>query len=84
MITAPAKIDDETAKRLKQNWEENFSDGNIGRMAILGNGLSYEAMTIPAQEAQLIEQLKWTVEDVARAFHVPLFKLGGTVPIGKS
>ena len=84
MITAPGKIDDETAKRLKESWEENFSGGNIGRMAILGNGLSYEAMTIPAQEAQLIEQLKWTVEDVARAFHVPLFKLGGPVPIGNT
>ena len=38
-------------------------------------------MTIPAGEAQLIEQLKWTVEDVARCFHVPLFKLGGPEPV---
>jgi hypothetical protein len=32
-------------------------------------------MTIPAQQAQLIEQLRWTVEDVARCFHVPLHKI---------
>ena len=42
---------------------------------MLGDGLAYMPMTIAAGDAQLIEQLKWTVEDVARCFHVPLFKL---------
>ncbi len=35
---------------------------------------------ISAEHAQLIDQLKWTVEDVARAFHYPLFKLAGPYP----
>ncbi len=35
---------------------------------------------MPATDAQLIEQLKWTVEDVARAFHYPLHKLGASLP----
>jgi phage portal protein BeeE len=47
----------------------------LGRLWVSGDGLKYEPMTIPAQEAQLIEQLKWTVEDVARCFHVPLYKI---------
>lgn len=68
MLSAPGTIDDEVAGRLKKHWEENFTGDNIGRLAVLGDGLKYEAMTIPAQEAQLIEQLKWTVEDVARCF----------------
>ncbi len=76
-LTAPDSIDDETAARLKRTFEEGFSGDNIGRLFVSGNGLKYEAMpTIPATDAQLIEQLKWTVEDVARCFHVPLFKLG--------
>ncbi len=33
-------------------------------------------MTVSAIDAQLIDQLKWTVEDVARCFHMPLFKIG--------
>ena len=81
MLTAPGTISDETAGRLKLAWEENYGGTNFGRLAVLGDGLKYEAMTIPAQEAQLIEQLKWTVEDVARCFHVPLFKLGGPEPV---
>ena len=32
-------------------------------------------MVIPAADAQLIEQLKWTVEDVARCFRIPLYKI---------
>ncbi len=84
MLSAPGTIADETAARLKATWEENFGGANIGRLAVLGDGLKYEAMTIPAQEAQLIEQLKWTIEDVARCFHVPLYKLGGTAPAATS
>lgn len=75
LLTAPGVIADETAARLKKYWEENYSGGNLGRLAVLGDGLKYEAMTIPANDAQLIEQLKFTVEDVARAFHMPLHKL---------
>jgi HK97 family phage portal protein len=80
ILTAPGPISDETARRLKTEWEANYSGINSGRTAVVGDGLKYEAMTIPAQEAQLIEQLRWTVEDVARCFHMPLFKIGGPVP----
>jgi HK97 family phage portal protein len=81
MLTAPGTIDEITAARLKADWEQNYSGLNIGRLAILGDGLKYEPMTIPAQEAQLIDQLKWTVEDVARAFGMPLYKIGaGPMP----
>jgi HK97 family phage portal protein len=81
VLTAPGTIEEATAERLKQEWNENFSRENIGRLAILGDGLKYEAMTIPAEQAQLIEQLGWTVADVARAFGMPLYKIGaGPVP----
>lgn len=81
ILTAPGRIDDEVAARLKVEFEQGFSAGNIGRLFVGGSGLKYEAMTIPAQESQLIEQLKWTVEDVARAFSVPLHMIGaGNMP----
>jgi HK97 family phage portal protein len=80
LLSGPGEIADSTAARLKALWEENFSGDNIGRLAVLGDGLKYEAMTIPAVDAQLVEQLKWTVDDVARAFHYPLYKLGAQAP----
>lgn len=85
MLTGPGVINEETAARLKADWENNFGGNNIGRLAVLGDNLKYEAMTIPAEEAQLIEQLKWTVEDVARCFAMPLYKIGaGPVPVSNN
>jgi HK97 family phage portal protein len=75
-LTAPGAINEETATRLKKAFEENFSGDNIGRLLVGGDGLKFEAFTIPAEQAQLIEQLRWTAEDIARAFGVPLYKIG--------
>jgi HK97 family phage portal protein len=79
VLTGPDRIGDETAARLKNTWESGFSGANSGRVAVLGEGLKYEAMTIPPADAQLIEQLKWTVEDVARCFNVPTHKLASSL-----
>lgn len=84
MLSAPAKIDPETAERLKRDWNENYAGKKIGKLAVLGDGLTYLPMTITATDAQLIEQLKWTVEDCARAFHMPLYKIGGPLPARES
>lgn len=82
MLTAPGVISPETAARLKTEWEQNYSGKNMGRVAVAGDGLEYKAFTMPAADAQLIEQLQWTVADVARAYHYPMHKLGGDVPSG--
>lgn len=74
-LTAPGNIPNETADRLKKDFEAKFSGSAIGRLFVAGSGLKYEPMTMPATDSQLIEQLKWTVEDVARAFHMPLHKI---------
>lgn len=81
VLTAPGTIDEVTAKRLKETAEAAISGQNIGRLLVAGDGLKYEPMTIPAEQSQLIEQLSWTVEDVARAFGVPLYKINaGPMP----
>jgi len=82
ILTAPGAISDETAGRLKSSWEENFSGKNVGRVAVLGDGLKYEAMAVKAVDAQLIEQLKWTAEVVCSTYHVPPYKIGiGQAPV---
>lgn len=75
-LTAPGTIEEATAKRLKEEFEQKFGGANLGRIFVGGDGLKFDSITIPAQDAQLIEQLRWTVEDVARCFHMPLHKLG--------
>lgn len=81
VLTAPGAISDETAGRLKEAWETKFSGENAGKVAVLGDGLKYEKMTMTAEESQLIDQLKWTAEVVCSVFHVPPYKIGvGQMP----
>ena len=75
LLYHPGQISDAQAVDLKKKWDENYSGDKIGQTAVLAGGLKYEPMSIPATDAQLIEQLRWTVEDVARCFHVPLFMI---------
>ena len=81
VLTAPGTIKDETAKRLKEYWEANFTGANAGKVAVLGDGLKYEQMVISAADSQLVEQLRWAAETVASVFHVPPYKIGiGPLP----
>jgi len=84
VLTAPGQINDETAKRLKDYWEENYTGDKIGKVAVLGDALKYEAMTVNAEDSQLVEQLKLTAEMICACYHVPAFKIGaGTIPAGQ-
>jgi HK97 family phage portal protein len=71
VLTAPGSITEDTARRLKDYWDQNYTGANVGKVAVLGDGLKYEAMSVNAADAQLIEQLKWTVETVCSCYHVP-------------
>lgn len=82
LLTAPNRIDPENAERLKRHWETEYAGpAGSSKIAVMGDGLKFEALTMKAEEAQLIEQLKYTAEVVCSTFHVPPYKIGiGSVP----
>lgn len=81
VLTAPGRIEQATADRIKEAWETKFGGANRGKTAILGDGLKYERVTLTAEESQLIEQFKWSAEVVCSVFHVPPYKIGiGPMP----
>lgn len=79
-LTAEGNIPDETAERLKREFEARFSGENIGRLLVTGSGLKYESLAMPAEQSQLIEQLSMTAEMCCQPFHVPLYKVGLGAP----
>lgn len=79
-LAAPGKIEDQDVERIKRQFEERFGGDNIGRLLVTGSGLKYEPISIAPDDAQMIEQLRWTTEDVARAFGVPGYKVGAGTP----
>jgi len=85
ILTAPHKIDTDTAKRLKEHWETNYSGENAGKIAVVGDGLTYTALRTNADDAQLIDQLKWSAETVCGVFGVPGYMAGvGAAPLNNN
>jgi HK97 family phage portal protein len=77
VLSAPGKISEPMATRLRTEWEKNYGGSNIGKIAVLAEGLKFDGTaTVNAVDSQLIDQLRWSVEDVARVFRVPGFMLG--------
>jgi len=84
VLTAPGDISDDTADRIKKHWDENFGGDKLGKIAVLGDDLKYQAMTISPMDAQMNEQLKMSAEMICTTFHVPPFKIGaGAIPQGQ-
>jgi HK97 family phage portal protein len=82
ILTAPGTINPDTAARLRDQWQTNYTGDNAGKVAVLGDGLVYSPMErVSAVDSQLLEQLKFSGEMVCAAFHVPPYKLGlGPMP----
>lgn len=78
IITTPNTIPQETAERLKREWESRYGpDGdNTGKTAVMGDGLTFEPMRMTATDSQMLELSKATAEWVCSVFHVPLYKIG--------
>ena len=81
ILTAPAEVSDQIAQSIKIKWEANFSKINLGRVAILDNGMKYEKIAMTNVEGQMVESLKWSAEVVCSVYHVPPYKVGvGALP----
>jgi HK97 family phage portal protein len=76
LLSAPGNITDETAKRLKDYFENNFTGEKAGKIAVVGDGLKFEQMRMTSVDAQLVEQLRWSDEKICSVFHVPPYMVG--------
>jgi HK97 family phage portal protein len=81
VLTTAQPITPEKALELSDMWNARYGKDKSGGVAVLGGGLSFQAMRMTATDAQLIDQLKWTAETVCSTFHVPPWKVGiGPMP----
>lgn len=81
VLTAPGSISDSTAQRLKEYFESKFTGKNAGRVAVAGDGLKYEPMTMSNVDSQMIEQMGWNDEKICSVYHVPGYMVGvGQMP----
>jgi HK97 family phage portal protein len=70
-LTAPANIPDEHVKRLREYFNTEYKGPNAGKVAILGNNMKLEKITMDFVDAQMIEQLEISAKMVCASFGVP-------------
>jgi HK97 family phage portal protein len=64
--------DEDAKKRLAESFDATHAGlKNKHRTAVLDEGMGLEMFGFPAEQAQLIEQQKWSVEQAARIFNIP-------------
>lgn len=81
ILIAPGRIDPAAAAAVKEAWDTGFTGQNRAKVAVLGDGMKFEGLTVDPIDAQMVEQMKWTAEVVCSTFHVPPYKIGvGALP----
>ena len=84
ILTTPGPISQEKVQEVKANWNKSYSGLQQGGIAVLGDGVTYQSISLSSEDTQMIEQLKLTAEVVCSVFHVPPFKIGlGGIPAGQ-
>lgn len=76
ILIAPGTISKENATAIKEQWQSGYTGDNAGKVAVLGDGMKFEALRSSAVDSQLIETLRWSDERICSVFHVPAYKVG--------
>jgi HK97 family phage portal protein len=83
VLEAPTRLNDDAVKRMAQSWQATYTGSdNAHKIAILEEGVKFNAMSISPEDAQLLETQKYSGEQVARIFGVPGWLIGLEVSTG--
>jgi HK97 family phage portal protein len=76
VLTHPNRLSPEAAERLRAQWHASHGGtGNASRVAILEEGMKFEPMSLPLDDAQMIQQMELSTLNVARLFQIPAHML---------
>ncbi|HEY8353576.1 MAG TPA: phage portal protein, partial [Methylophilaceae bacterium] len=83
LITAPAGLTEEEADAIQASFNEKYAGENSGRIAVIGADLKFTPFAFKAADSQLVEQLRYSDEQICQPFGIPPFKIGiGSIPAG--
>lgn len=76
VLTVDGSLEQPAKDKVRAEWEKIHSGANNAfRIAVLDLGLKYQPIALSQHDAQFVESKAVTVEDIARFFGVPLYKL---------
>lgn len=72
VITHPGALQKESKDRMRESWELMYNGlDNAHRVAILEQGVTYQAIGVKPEEAQFLESRKFSREEIACIYRVP-------------
>jgi HK97 family phage portal protein len=74
-ISHPGTLSEKSEKRLRNELVNYQGLGNSHRLMLLEDGMKFERIGLPPQDAQYLESQKFSVSDIARIYNVPLYLL---------
>jgi len=75
VLRHPQTLSKDGHENLRKSWSEMHSRENALKPAILEEGMEWQPMFIPPEEAQFLQTRQHEVEDVARWFRMPPHKI---------
>lgn len=83
ILSAPAGMSDEDAQAVKDYWNTSFQGENAGKVAVIGADMKFTPFAFKAADSQLVEQMRYSDEQICQPFGIPPFKIGiGSIPAG--
>jgi HK97 family phage portal protein len=77
VISVPGKLNSEAIQNMRKSWEDMHATvKNAHRVAILQNGVTYQTIGTPPDDAQWIASRSFQLQEVARWFKIPASKIG--------
>ena len=72
VLSTEQKLNAEQMKQLRAAWDAQAKLMESGGVPILSSGIGWEQMSMTSIDSQMIEAFNMTVNDIARAYRVPL------------
>lgn len=76
IIEVPTTLKKETRQILRDNMREFQGSAEAGKVMIFEGGMKFHNISMPLEDAQLLETRRFSVEDVCRWFGVQPFMIG--------
>jgi HK97 family phage portal protein len=77
ILQHPGVLDDDGFERLKATWQASYGGlSNAHRLAILEEGMTYQQVGVPPDEAQFLESMKFNRSQIASIYRVPPHMIG--------
>ncbi|MCL1878005.1 MAG: phage portal protein [Defluviitaleaceae bacterium] len=64
-------------KAVRESWNAAYGgNGNSHRVAVLEDGMKFNQISIPPEQAQFLQTRRFQINEIARLFHVPPHMIG--------